>query len=423
MSGEARVIVATNAFGMGIDKADVRTVCHATVPGLARGLLPGGRPGRAGRRAGALPAVRRAARQGPARVLHPALAARRRRVRAGRRAAAVGRAGRSLRRRRRLSWPPRSGRVAMPRRPSGRSSGIWPAPGWWRRSPLRRTAPRGWSSASGTGARWRVPRLRPRRRARALEPVPLGVGLRRGVELPARRRCSRTSATGRARRRRWRAATCARRRWRRIPGRSPSGVRDRAAPERPTRAATSTPRSSTWSCSAAPPVGRTRAVEILRGGRSKVIAQYAYDRLAAYGAFAHLRSTEVLGRVDQLLEDGHAPLHRRQVSRSSARHERRGPGLRRRHEPPGAARSGSRTRRRRDRGRRLRQAGRARRSSARVTRASPSRAFPGSAYRGAGRARPRDGGLAGRPRGRARGARRLHAAARPTSSWRGSRSG
>ena len=56
--------------------------------------------------------------------------------------------------------------------------------------------------------------------------------------------------------------------------------------------------------SAAPPVGRTRAVEILRGGRSKVIAQYAYDRLAAYGAFAHLRSTEVLGRVDQLLKDG-----------------------------------------------------------------------------------------------------------------------
>jgi ATP-dependent DNA helicase RecQ len=56
--------------------------------------------------------------------------------------------------------------------------------------------------------------------------------------------------------------------------------------------------------SAAPPVGRTRAVEILRGGRSKVIGQYAYDRLAGYGAFAHLRSGEVLGRVDHLLEAG-----------------------------------------------------------------------------------------------------------------------
>jgi ATP-dependent DNA helicase RecQ len=56
--------------------------------------------------------------------------------------------------------------------------------------------------------------------------------------------------------------------------------------------------------SAQPPVGRTRAVEILRGGRSKVVAQNAYDGLAGYGAFAHLRSDEVLGRVDQLLRDG-----------------------------------------------------------------------------------------------------------------------
>jgi ATP-dependent DNA helicase RecQ len=56
--------------------------------------------------------------------------------------------------------------------------------------------------------------------------------------------------------------------------------------------------------SAHPPVGRTRAVEILRGGRSKVVAQYAYDALAGYGAFAHLRSEEVLGRVDELLVAG-----------------------------------------------------------------------------------------------------------------------
>jgi ATP-dependent DNA helicase RecQ len=51
-------------------------------------------------------------------------------------------------------------------------------------------------------------------------------------------------------------------------------------------------------------VGRTRAVEILRGGRSKVVVQNAYDGLAAYGAFAHLRSEEVLGRVDELLQKG-----------------------------------------------------------------------------------------------------------------------
>jgi ATP-dependent DNA helicase RecQ len=56
--------------------------------------------------------------------------------------------------------------------------------------------------------------------------------------------------------------------------------------------------------SARPPVGRTRAVEILRGGRSKVIAEHAYDDLPAYGTFAHLRADDVLGRVDELLAEG-----------------------------------------------------------------------------------------------------------------------
>jgi ATP-dependent DNA helicase RecQ len=55
---------------------------------------------------------------------------------------------------------------------------------------------------------------------------------------------------------------------------------------------------------AAPPVGRTRAVEILRGGRSKVIAQYSYDGLPLYGAFGHLRAADVLYRVDALLAAG-----------------------------------------------------------------------------------------------------------------------
>jgi ATP-dependent DNA helicase RecQ len=56
--------------------------------------------------------------------------------------------------------------------------------------------------------------------------------------------------------------------------------------------------------SAQPPVGRTRAVEILRGGRSKVIAQYSYHDLPGYGAFAWMRSDDVLARVDGLLASG-----------------------------------------------------------------------------------------------------------------------
>jgi ATP-dependent DNA helicase RecQ len=55
---------------------------------------------------------------------------------------------------------------------------------------------------------------------------------------------------------------------------------------------------------ATPPVGRTRAVEILRGGRSKVIAQYSYDAMRPYGAFAHLHATDVLRRVDAMVQAG-----------------------------------------------------------------------------------------------------------------------
>jgi ATP-dependent DNA helicase RecQ len=53
-----------------------------------------------------------------------------------------------------------------------------------------------------------------------------------------------------------------------------------------------------------PPVGRTRAVEILRGGRSKVVKKYSYDGLPHYGAFAHLGNAAVLERVDALLAAG-----------------------------------------------------------------------------------------------------------------------
>jgi ATP-dependent DNA helicase RecQ len=55
---------------------------------------------------------------------------------------------------------------------------------------------------------------------------------------------------------------------------------------------------------AQPPVGRTRAVEILRGGASQVVKKYSYDGLPLYGAFREERGEEVLARVDALLAAG-----------------------------------------------------------------------------------------------------------------------
>ena len=55
---------------------------------------------------------------------------------------------------------------------------------------------------------------------------------------------------------------------------------------------------------ATPAVGRTKAVEILRGGRSKALLKYSHDSLPGYGEFADWRAEDVLAEVDALIDSG-----------------------------------------------------------------------------------------------------------------------
>ncbi len=55
---------------------------------------------------------------------------------------------------------------------------------------------------------------------------------------------------------------------------------------------------------ARPAVGRTTCAEILHGSRSKKIQRNSYDGLPAYGASSHMRRADILARVDELIEDG-----------------------------------------------------------------------------------------------------------------------
>jgi ATP-dependent DNA helicase RecQ len=55
---------------------------------------------------------------------------------------------------------------------------------------------------------------------------------------------------------------------------------------------------------ARPAVGRTLCAEILHGSRNKKIQRNSYDGLSAYGVSAHMRRADILSRVDELIEEG-----------------------------------------------------------------------------------------------------------------------
>ncbi|CAA9461322.1 MAG: ATP-dependent DNA helicase RecQ [uncultured Solirubrobacteraceae bacterium] len=302
MAGDVPVVVATNAFGMGVDKPDVRTVVHAAVPGSIEAYYQeAGRAGRDGRPARAL-----LFSSDKDKGLHVFFM-----QRADLRDDLLTSVARRLTEDDRYDVAVRD----LAREP-GDEDGIRSAVGYLAQAGVLQPTPAppdrllgrvvgSWDAAAAASCRTAAAEAAAvrRRQFRAVWQWVEGDSCRR---LGMLRHFGDTSSPAPT------AGCCdvcdPRLRPRAIASVPRRGARRPAQlAHRPSTAADDDGLDDAILdvvATAEPPMGRVRAVDVLRGSRSKAISANSYDGLPHYGRFRHLSAFSVLERVDALLAAG-----------------------------------------------------------------------------------------------------------------------